>query len=330
MRPRVTHDIDRYELITEIAASHFQRKKVFVGSNGPCRYCGARGRKKFATKAHLIPEALGNNGIFCRDECDSCNQLFAKYDDAIAKVLRCFHTLGSIKGKRGIPRTEGEGVLIERRDSGETPNLTTHVDGYDHKDLLAFDPARKLFRMRTPLPNVRFRPRHAYKALAKIGIGLLPANELNHFSRLINWLLDPNDNEKFHVLEVSMRHSVVANPPRIVQCTLLRRVAPNDNCPYMLALITVGAIHFQIDLMTDRMDEHLKFCTMGEVNINWSIKLSGEPDSNQITIEYADRHLLNWAPNSLEDSPFSSFDTYFDARRNIAWMKFNAREAGPK
>src|ERR1700738_3950089 len=88
----------RYTLLAEVKGS-IGGNAVHLGSRGKCRYCSATGTGRFRTKAHAFPEALGNKWVISRDECDTCNQLFSKYDDAIAKAVGPFLTLGGVKGK---------------------------------------------------------------------------------------------------------------------------------------------------------------------------------------------------------------------------------------
>lgn len=70
----------------------------------------------------------------------------------------------------------------------------------DPKDHVSFDPASGRFRLKIPVAGVPFRPRHAYKALSKIGVALLPNDELDNYQRLRAWLLDVRDTLEFPVL----------------------------------------------------------------------------------------------------------------------------------
>lgn len=172
---------------------------VYLGTAGRCRYCSEADPARFRTVAHAFPEALGNKWVISRDECDRCNQIFSKYDDAIARAVSPFLTLGGVRGKsnkvRQTGRSEGDGV-ISRRDGADGQGLNmfaTNADPAQHVSMTADG----LLRMNMPVAGVPFRPRRAYKAVVKMGIALLPEEELDHYTKLRAWLLDADDKIDF-------------------------------------------------------------------------------------------------------------------------------------
>src|SRR5882724_8394208 len=104
----------RYTLLAQVKGS-IGGGTVFLGKKGRCRYCGETNIARFRMKAHAFPEALGNKWIMSRDECDACNRIFSKYDDAIARAVSPFLTLGGVKGKsrkvRQTGRSKGDAML---------------------------------------------------------------------------------------------------------------------------------------------------------------------------------------------------------------------------
>ena len=90
----------------DVIADHRLRddQKEFIGqkANRRCRYCGAAG--PFEMEAHAVPELIGNRAIISNEECDSCNQLFARnLEDHLGKMLNGVRTLSGITGKKGVP-----------------------------------------------------------------------------------------------------------------------------------------------------------------------------------------------------------------------------------
>ncbi|MGY8681268.1 HNH endonuclease [Bradyrhizobium sp. UFLA05-153] len=107
----------RYSLLAQVKGS-IGGGKVFLGTAGRCRYCRETNPARFRMVAHTFPEALGNKWVISRDECDGCNQTFSIYDDAIARAVSPFLTLGGVKGKsnkiRQTGRSEGDAVISRR------------------------------------------------------------------------------------------------------------------------------------------------------------------------------------------------------------------------
>lgn len=107
----------RYSLLAQ-AKGPIGGGTVFLGAAGQCRYCGETEPARFRMVAHAFPEALGNKWVISRDECDGCNQILSKYDDAIARAVSPFLTLGGVKGKsnkvRQTGRSEGDAVISRR------------------------------------------------------------------------------------------------------------------------------------------------------------------------------------------------------------------------
>lgn len=292
----------RYSLLAQVKGS-IGGGTVFLGTAGRCRYCGETDPAHFRMMAHAFPEALGNKWVISRDECDSCNQIFSKYDDAIARAVSPFLTLGGVKGKsnkvRQTGRSEGEAVLSQRGGGdGQGINMSaTNADPAEHFSATADG----LLRMSMPVAGVPFRPRRAYKALVKMGMSLLPEEELDNYSKLRAWLLDADDRVDFPNLGVGLSFASVGNAPSIAVGTLLRRTNPADHVPHILFIFSAGSICMQIDLMSDHLEDHLPPVPIGSINIEWSNIIYDPEGSATIAFRYGKPVHLNWS--SLESEP---------------------------
>lgn len=292
----------RYSLLAQVKGS-IGGGTVYLGTAGRCRYCSEADPARFRTVAHAFPEALGNKWVISRDECDHCNQIFSKYDDAIARAVSPFLTLGGVRGKsnkvRQTGRSEGDGV-ISRRDGADGQGLNmfaTNADPAQHVSMTADG----LLRMNMPVAGVPFRPRRAYKAVVKMGIALLPEEELDHYTKLRAWLLDADDKIDFPHLDVGMSVASVGNAPPIAVGTLLRRTDPADNVPHILFIFSAGSLCLQIDLMSDHLEDHLPPVPTGSINIEWSNIIYDPDGPATIAFHYGKPVHLNWS--SLESEP---------------------------
>jgi hypothetical protein len=299
---------NRYEVINRISGiSGYDQ--IYLGNSKECRFCGQKQADKFRNTAHTFPEFLGNKNIFSLDECDDCNKTFAQYDSALAEMVRPYLTLSGAKGKtKKIPQTgrTDSGKVLRRHEGGERPRISWALNTDSIQDYISADPFSKKIKFTMPVPFTRVIPRHAYKALSKIGVALLPADELHKFDKLKRWLQDPKDSEDFHYLEVVSSLGSVTNPLPIVDGVLLRRIAPEGCSPYMIFIFAAGSFCFQIDLMSDS-EENEEFLRLpGTEIIQWNTTISGRSEQTPLIVKYKGHHIQNWASPSLEANPLKS------------------------
>jgi hypothetical protein len=304
----------QYEVLRQVQAS-LGAGRVKLGTKGLCRFCGTTDRSRFRTVAHTFPEALGNRWVVSLDECDDCNAKFSIYDDALANSVGAFLTLGGTKGKGGqvrqTGRTKGDAVVTRHEGHG-LPRISAINIGADFGDQFRVDPTTGRLQMVIRIPGVRFRPRHAYKGLCKMGVALLPNEELDNFRQLRGWLLDPQDSLDFPFLDVALSFGSVGNAPPLAVGTLLRRMTPDAAIPHMLFVFCAGSVCAQIDLMPDDLDHHLPPTVMGGVNIRWSNALGGTPAKPAVKIDYGDPVHLDWSTAETRPQPIAAMLLDFD------------------
>jgi hypothetical protein len=184
--------------------------------------------------------------------------------------------------------------------------MSLNRDEKDWSDYVSIDPIRNRLKLLHPIANIPFRPRYAYKAIAKMGVAMLPAEELTNFRKLRAWLLDVNDKLNFPYLEVGVSFGSIGNSPSLVCGSLLRRVHQNDEIPYILFVLTAGSVCLQIDLMSDHQDDHVPPILPGVTNVNWSNILEGPAGRESISIIYRDPIFLNWAPKETKPQPIEA------------------------
>ncbi|MEA2880616.1 MAG: hypothetical protein QOF14_5812 [Hyphomicrobiales bacterium] len=248
-----------------------------------------------------------------RDECDTCNtKIFSQYDDALANAVGPLLTLGGVKGKgnktRQTGRSSGQTFIEERRTAENRRSLFAVANDTDPSKVFSGGPRTSMMRLSTPLPPTPFRPRHAYKALAKMGVALLPDGELGHYRKLTEWLCKPDDTEDFPVLEVALSFGSVGNAPPYTYGALLQRTVPTDVVPHMLFLFAAGSVCCQIDLMSDHLEDHLPPVPRGAIKITQAIVVGDETGqrTDAVRIQYGNPTHFNWSSSALEPQPIEN------------------------
>lgn len=307
----------RYTLLAQVRGS-IGGAKTHIGDKGQCRYCGESSAKYFRTDAHTFPEGLGNRWIISRDECDKCNNLFSKYDDAIVKAVGPFLTLGGTKGKTNKIRQTGRSAgpsILARRNGEDRPGIF-HSAIAEPSEVIAITGDGAL-RLTMPIANDPFRPRYAYKALVKMGLALLPLPELTNYTRLRSWLLDPNDSLEFPHLDVGISFASIGNSPALLVGSLLRRTDPKDMVPHILFIFSAGSVCFQIDLMSDHLEDHLPPLPPGTINIEWTNVVGNSDGSETVSFHYGRPKHFNWTSNENYPQPVKEIVLDFNPRTNI-------------
>jgi hypothetical protein len=305
----------RYTLLAQVKGS-IGGGPVSVGARGSCRYCHETRRDRFRTTAHAFTEALGNKWIVSRDECDGCNQFFSKYDDSLAKAVSPFLTLGGVKGKsnkvRQTGRTAGDAV-ISRYDTETGQGLSFVSSNADFKEHISVSPDG-VIQLRIPVAGVQFWPRYAYKALAKMGFALLPEDELPNYEKLRLWLLDDKDTVDFPHLEVGLSFASIGQAPPLAVGTLLRRAVPDDKIPHIVFSLSIGSICFQIDLLSDHLEDHIPLAPLEAVRVEWT-NIVGDPESSRtLEFRYGKQMFVNWASPLNEAQPVREIRLDYNVR----------------
>jgi hypothetical protein len=284
-----------------------------LGQPGRCRFCQTDDPRLFDNVSHTMPEALGNKWIVSADECDSCNRLFASYDDALAKSVGPVLTLGGTAGKnnrvRQTGRTNGPAVIRHGAADGQR-QISVRMNGLPFADAVALNPQTGDIRFRTPVAVERFVPRRAFKALAKAALALMPADEMPRFSRMREWILTPNDEVAIGALYVGMSFGSVGNAPPLIAAALLRRTGAGAGEPYMAFVLSVGSLCLQIALIADDEWPPREHARCG---VRWT-NVIGDGRDAEMAIEYGVPVQLNWASRELELQPLEAILTDFNIR----------------
>jgi|GEM_PF-716296 len=302
---------------------------TYLGRKGVCRYCGSTDASRFRNVSHTFPEALGNKWVVSLDECDNCNKLFSVYDDALSNSVSPFLTLGGVKGKQNKIRQTGRSSglsVISRQASSEPSRISIVLRGVDAREHVFRDRATGNIRMIYPVASVPFKPRHAYKALVKMAIALLPEDELDNYKKIRAWILDPNETDYSTLLEVGLSFSAIGNAPPLAVGVLLRRAIDNDVRPRIIFVFSAGSVCLQIYLRSDSLDAQLPSDQPGILGIEWSNVIVGAAGEH-IRFDYGTPLHLDWRDVATRPQPVESVTLDFSPKTTVGKFTPNFRRS---
>ena len=155
--------------------------KTIVGDNykNPCRFCSRdRENTSFRKEAHAIAQALGNDLLFCNEECGDCNARLAPVEDNLTNFLDLNRVMAGIRTKSGeLPEVEGKNFVIRRHGNG----VAIYVKGTADEENILKTGVR--LDHRKTVTNLGI-----YKALVKTVMDLLPSEKMSHFTETIGWI----------------------------------------------------------------------------------------------------------------------------------------------
>lgn len=304
--------IESHSLVAMVQGS-IGAAPVVIGVPGACRFCGSADPRRFRNTSHTMPEALGNKWITSVDECDVCNRLFAAYDDALAKSVGPILTVGGTQGKQNRVRQTGRtgaAAVIRHGEADGRRRISVEVHDRPLGEGLEMNPLTGDMRITTPVAPERLIPRYAFKALAKTALAVMPVDELGKFTRLREWIQVKDDVVEIEKLHVGMSFGSVGNAPPLVAAALLKRNAPAGPQPYMISVLCVGSVCFQIALMEDLAEGEWPAADHARCGIRWTNVLAG--DGEELVIDYGLPTLVNWASPELDLPPLESIVTAFN------------------
>jgi hypothetical protein len=286
----------------------------FLGERTRCRYCGATGPGIFGkrTNAHALPAALGNRTLFSLDECKACNGKFSIYEDALCKAVGPFLTLGGVRGRSGVRKTgpSGSKSTVRHAVLDGKRHLSIASEG-DAGDLVSVDQATGILNLILPVEGDLFVPRYAYKALTKIGLSMLPAEELPNFRMAIAGLKNRDAEPHGGSLQVGFSYAFVGNALPALAGTLLRRKDVCAQAPYMIFLLMAGSVCFQIWLRSDTLDANAPEAV--SLGIRFTAQLP-TPEGGYFPITYSDPLQFDWSDLTSKLQPFSAFELKLNPR----------------
>lgn len=195
-----------------------------------CRFCHKKFPEvKFNKKAHILPELLGRSNFVSDIECDTCNQLFSKYETDLSYFIGAARTFSFKKGKDGIPKFKSpDKKLIIKDSSTEVDKNKVAIETYElNNEHCEIDHNKK----QLTLKSVRhtYVPLKVFKAILKIAMTIMPEEEMPNYDYILKALQDVEDVENRLTNMPLCRILIYVNPgpefePR---CILFKRKQDN-------------------------------------------------------------------------------------------------------
>ena len=130
-----------------------------------------------------------------------------------------------------------------------------HIEQYENDPIFVVDEEKK--QVRFELERDAYTPVAVLKAFVKIGLTLLPVEELPHFSEALAWIRE--DHTKSFVKKCTMVRTFRPGPmPNdLVVVMLLRRKTSVTGVPYAVLVLAYGNDMFQVSLPSPKQDSAL-------------------------------------------------------------------------
>ena len=219
-----------------------------------CRFC----RKDepavtFKDRAHALPAAFGNTGLFSNYECDACNHLFGEgIENHLGNWTKPLRTQSRIKGRSGVPTIKKPGPHKGWRV--EYSGRAFQLSEYEDEPFFEVDEEAK--QVRFELHRDTYIPVAVLKGLVKIGLTLIPDLETRHFRETYDWIRDPDHSRNF-VAACPVFRTIIPGPMRndLIVLFLMRRRADIDTVPYAFFTFAYGNEVLQVFLPSISRDE---------------------------------------------------------------------------
>jgi transcriptional regulator with XRE-family HTH domain len=224
-------------------------KRVDIGNarraDRLCRFCGrseATGAT-FESEAHAIATSMGNKLLKLNDECDECNLFFGQtLETTLTELLNVQRVSLGIEGRGGKPtiqmvngemRHDGDKmVVIANRFSEEAGGVLTAQLGTTGRKVV---------------------PQYFYRALAKIALSVMPAEQLPPLKDTIHWVRYGTGQEQ--PLPKIAAANVFLAPNPSAQITLYLRRDDGSRLPHVVGEFRLGYFMYVFALPFSERDD---------------------------------------------------------------------------
>lgn len=271
-----------------------------------CRYCKSP-NPTFRSKAHLLPEFIGNKTAFCFNECDKCNTKFGLYETNLSAYRGVKNSFVPIKGKKKYPKFKSNDGKFSNQFQ-DNNKVVSQVKG--DTDFMKLENGVLNIKAETQT----FTPLYVYKALVKFALSMLKKEDTIKFQKAFEWIKEPNKKNDDNPIPLLLIHNE-SRPPIVKPIAILSKRKNNEvDSPEFTFILAYGFHRLQIFLPFNYNDEqyldkekiilplNFHFVTQKQKDTGkWGF---GHFDMNSLNkARLTDNFKLNFTPS--EDSPIS-------------------------
>lgn len=236
-------------------------------------FCGKQPPEvTFSKVAHAIPELLGNKSIESAYECDTCNKNFGEgIENDLGNWSKPTRTLIRIRGKSGVPTLKKGGDKPGWRIEYDQSRL--NITSYEDDPICEVDEENKQVTFK--LRRDSYTPVAVLKAFMKIGLTLLPENEIGNFSGLMAWVREADHSKSYlNTCPVIYAFQPGPMPNDLIAALILRRKDTVTGYPYAFLILGYGNEVFQVPLPSEMHDGQMN----GQSISIYPFPVPGHPD----------------------------------------------------
>ena len=255
-----------YEAAYSFYATHYEvigewsliGKKIRLGKRDKkvCRFCGQGCPEvTFKKEAHAIPESLGNKSLYTTYECDACNQMFGQgIENDFGNWSKPMRNFTGSRGKKGVPTIK---IKSAGGSQGKFETMKTEIqqNPADPTPIFQFD--EKANAVNFWLRRDPYTPVAVLKTFVRIGLSVLPEEEMPNFRDILLWIRNPNHHANpitgYPILRTFIPGSYTFRPSLF----LLRRKKDEILAPYVTFVLGYGNEVFQVWLQSAGRDRHI-------------------------------------------------------------------------
>ena len=231
----------------------------FLGSkhNKTCRFCGRTEKEvSFRKVAHAFPESIGNKALATYYECDDCNNFFGRtIENDYSKFFALYHSIMQISGKDGRKKCCFKVSCDKRQDNCADNCIRIEFNGTQPTIMQCREVSEEYIAIsdksiKISMPADKCCPIAVFKALVKMALTVMPAEDINLFSDAVKWLLEKEHRNFYSSRPLLIRYQMIPgfNVVKFPVYMLYRRKMLDLQKPYMLFNITYGCFSLLIEV----------------------------------------------------------------------------------
>lgn len=222
-----------------------------------CRFCGREKSPQgspaitFKKTAHAIPHCIGNRVLISRYECDYCNEkVFSPLESHFSEYMKLSHAIARVSPGKKYPKIKSK--PHEQSNITAVSNKEIKAVFYEGESLnWTHNESERTF---TIAAKRSYIPQNVYRLLVKMGLTIMPEEELGYFNNTLKWLQSENSQTSNSFLLRERVYNTTQFP--FISCMIYKRKTNHrDKVPAYLFGLAYSHFFLQIAL---------PFCTADE------------------------------------------------------------------